>query len=411
MKHRHAVGPLYGVFVCLAVVAAALPLAAAEPAALPWDTAALFQPPKSAPAEGFNEEGVSALFYDGVPFKGAPTRVFAWYGAPKVEPGKKAPAMVLVHGGGGTAFAVWVRLWNSRGYAAIAMDTCGCVPRGEYNKWERDAQGGPAGWGDFEHVEEPVTDQWTYHAVADVVLAHSLIRSFPEVDAARTGITGISWGGYLTCITAGVDNRFSLAVPVYGCGYLGDNSAWLDAFKGMGPEKASKWLGLWDPSVYLPRAAMPMLWVTGTNDFAYPMDSLQRSYRLPKGPRTLAIRPRMPHGHGGAGENPEEIHAFADSLLCGGTPLPRITGQGRDGRTAWVSFASNTPVVKAALHYTKAGGRWQDRLWECAPATLDVKAGRAHAEVPEGATVYYLNLEDDAERVVSGEHEEVPAGK
>ena len=32
---------------------------------------------------------------------------------------------VLVHGGGGTAFDAWVRLWNDRGYAAIAMDLAG----------------------------------------------------------------------------------------------------------------------------------------------------------------------------------------------------------------------------------------------------------------------------------------------
>jgi dienelactone hydrolase len=392
--------------VSLALLTLCVMAPAAEPAATPWDLDALSKAPKSAPAEGFTEEGVSALFYDGVPYKGAPTRVFAWYGLPKTEPGGKVPAMVLVHGGGGTAFATWVRLWNSRGYAAIAMDTCGCVPRGEYGKWERDAQGGPAGWGDFDNVDLPATDQWSRHAVADVVLAHSLIRSFPEVDADRTGITGISWGGYLTCITAGVDNRFKLAVPVYGCGFLGDNSAWLDAFKSMGPEKAAKWLQLWDPSVYLPRAAMPMLWVTGTNDFAYPMDSLQKSYRLPKAPHTLAIRPRMPHGHGVAGENPEEIHAFADNILTGGTPLATIAKQGRNGNTAWVEYAAKTPVTKAELHYTKATGKWQDRLWECAPATLDAKTNRASAEIPEGTTVYYINFTDEHDLVVSGEHEE-----
>ena len=27
---------------------------------------------------------------------------------------------------------------------------------------------------------------------------------------------------------------------------------------------------MWDPSKYLPSATMPMLWVTGTNDFALP---------------------------------------------------------------------------------------------------------------------------------------------
>jgi hypothetical protein len=95
-------------------------------------------------------------------------------------------------------------------------------------------------------------------------------------------------------------------VPVYGCGFLGENSAWLADFKKMGEARAARWLSMWDPSVYLPRAKLPMLWVTGTNDFAYPMDSLQKSYRLPSGPRALCITVRMPHGHGGPGENPPE---------------------------------------------------------------------------------------------------------
>lgn len=376
-----------------------------ETASIPWDLAALSQAPHTYDAPGLEADGVRALFYDGVPYQGKPTRAFAWYGAPADGADRKHPAMVLVHGGGGTAFAEWVRLWVGRGYTAIAMDTCGCVPRGEYGKWERHDDGGPPGWGGFDQVDAPVTDQWTYQAIADVILAHSLIRSFPEVDPDRTGITGISWGGYLTGIAAGVDPRFKLAVPVYGCGFLGENSAWLDAFEKMPPEKAAQWLGRWDPSVYLPRAAMPMLWVTGTNDFAYPMDSLQKSYRLPTGARTLCLRPRMPHGHGGAGENPEEIRAFADHILEGGAPLASITGEGRDGGNAWVKFAAKTAIVKAELNFTKATGVWKDRLWETIPAQLDAANGTASAALPEGATVYYFNLIDDRECVVSTEHE------
>jgi dienelactone hydrolase len=385
--------------ILLAVIATPWALAAE----LPWNTEALFKPPAMHAAEGFDEPGCKAVYYEGAPLRGKPVRVFAWYGAP--EGAGTFPAMVLVHGGGGTAFAEWVRLWTARGYAAIAMDTCGSLPRGEYNKWERDPQGGPPGWGGLDQIGAPVEDQWSYHAVADVVLAHSLIRSFPEVDADRTGITGISWGGYLTCIAAGVDPRFKLAVPVYGCGFLGENSAWVEPLGKLPKESADRWLALWDPSVYLPRAAMPILWVTGTNDFAFPMDSLQKSYRQPTGPRTLAIRVRMPHGHGGAGEKPEEIHAYADSILKNGAPLPRITGQGRDGDKVWAAYTAAAPIARAELLYTKATGKWQDRLWESAPADVDPVAGRVSAALPKGTTVYYLNVIDAADRVVSAEHE------
>ncbi len=386
------------------VLAASLLGGAAAAAGMPWDAEALFRVPKQHPAPGFNEPGVRALFFDGLPWKGKTTKVFAWYGAPERKAGERFPAMVLVHGGGGTAFAAWVRLWTSRGYAAIAMDTCGSVPKGKYGNWQRHDNGGPSGWGGFETVDEPVTDQWTFHAVADVVLAHSLIRSFPEVDPDRTGITGISWGGYLTCITAGLDPRFQLAVPVYGCGFLGENSAWLGRFNKMGREQAETWLGRWDPSVYLPRAAMPMLWVTGTNDFAYPMDSLRKSYRLPKGPRTLCIRIRMRHGHNGPGENPREIHAFADAILKEGVPLARIVKQGVDGNRAWATYAASEPVSRAELTYTKDSGPWKPRKWEAAPATVDASAKRVSAGIPEGATVFYLNLFDGRKCVVSTVH-------
>jgi dienelactone hydrolase len=379
-------------------------------AALPrWDMNVLSATPKVHPADAPLAKDVTSVFYDGLPWHGKATRAFAYYGLPKgAASGAKVPGMVLVHGGGGTAFDSWVRLWNSRGYAAIAMDTCGCVPVGSYGHWHRHAAGGPPGWGGFDQIEEPAEDQWTYHAIADVVLAHSLLRSLPGVDPERIGVTGISWGGYLTCIVSGVDARFRFAVPVYGCGFLGDNSTWLPEFQKMGPEKSARWLGWWDPSVWLRQGKMPTLWVTGTNDFAYPMDSLQKSYRVAQGPHTLCIRLRMPHGHGGAGENPAEILAFAENQLRGGPPLPKITAQGRDGEQAWITFDSASPIQRAELNYTCQTGRWQDRKWETAAAEINPAAHKAIAHLPPGVKLFYFNLIDRENLAVSGEHNEIP---
>jgi dienelactone hydrolase len=379
-------------------------------AAGPWDLQKLSAPPRVYPAE-LREEPLHAIFYEGLPWRGKPTRVFAWYGIPANQGKGKVPAIVLVHGGGGTAFADWVRLWNSRGYAAIAMDTCGSVPSrgsgepGGAENRPRHEFSGPPGWdASFQQTDWPVEDQWTYHAVSDILLANSLIRSFPEVDPERVGITGISWGGYLTAIAAGVDPRFHFAVPVYGCGFLGDDSYWVPEFARMGPDKARRWLELWDPSVYLPGAGLPMLWVTGTNDFAYPLDSLQKSYRLTTGPQTLSIRIRMEHGHGGPGERPEEIHAFADQVVNGGQPLVSIDSQGRDGRQVWVSYRAEVPVVRAELNYTSQSGVWKDRLWNSKPANVNASRSRVNAVLPPGVTVYYFNLIDSRGLVISSEH-------
>ena len=122
-----------------------------------------------------------------------------------------------MHGGGGTAFANWAQLWAKRGYAAIAMDLAG---RGEGRKSLPDGGPDQSHAEKFSTIDEPLENQWSYHAVANVMRGHSLLRSFAGVDTNRIALTGISWGGYLTCIVAGVDDRFAMAMPVYGCGFL-----------------------------------------------------------------------------------------------------------------------------------------------------------------------------------------------
>jgi dienelactone hydrolase len=396
---------------CLLTILAASLLWGSEPANLPketprfqespWDMSTLGQAPNWTILERPKSEGVRAISFAGVALDGKPTRVFAWLGIPKLAAGERAPAMVLIHGGGGTAFDEWVRLWTERGYAAIAMDTCGQIPVGSYGRWFRDEQGGPAGWGGFGQIDRAREDQWTYHAVAAAILAHSLVRALPEVDPERTGVTGISWGGYLTCIVAGVDRRFKLAVPVYGCGFY-RNTIFEGELRKLTAEQSDRWVAWWDPASYLGRAELPILWVTGSNDFAYPLDALQLSYRLPKGPRTLCIRLGMPHGHGGAGENPKEIQVFADSILKRGPALATLTGLGGEGTNAWANFVSQVPIAKAELNYTKDKGRWQDRKWESIPAARS--GGRITAAIPEGAQVFYFNLFDERDCVVSSEH-------
>jgi dienelactone hydrolase len=376
-----------------------------DPAGPMWDLQRFSAAPPTYPAEGFAEAGVRALFFEGPPYDGRPTRVFAWIGFPPgMKPGEKVPGMVLVHGGGGTAFASWVKLWTSRGYAAISMDTCGAVPKGTYGSWDRHEWSGPPGWGGYGQIDEPREDQWAFHAVAAALLGHSLLRAQPQVDPQRIGLTGISWGGYLTCIIAGVDPRYQFAAPVYGCGFTNEHS-FAAQVNNLGPERAARWMRWWDPSAYLADVKFPMLWVTGTNDFAYTFNALQKSYRLPKTPRTLAIRLRMPHGHGAAGEAPEEIRVFADSVLKGGKPMAKITSQGRDGMSVWATFEAPVPIVKTELLYTKDRGTWPERKWEAAPAAC--AAGKVTATLPEGVTVYYLNLYDERNCAVSTEHEEL----
>jgi hypothetical protein len=215
---------------------------------------------------------------------------------------------------------------------------------------------------------------------------------------------GISWGGYLTCICASLDDRFAFAVPVYGCGFIGEDSPWVKNLQAMGPQKSAEWLASWDPSHYLPAAKMPLLWVDGTNDLNYPFEILQKSYRLPQSLRTLVSRVRMKHSHS-AGWAPPEIYAFADSICKGGDPLTRIIGQGGGTLGGWVTYDAKSPLAKAELNYTRDAGDWKTRKWLTVAA--DFGQGKASAAIPTGTTAFFFNLTDQRGLMVSSECVEV----
>jgi dienelactone hydrolase len=411
----------------------------------PWDLPHLKTPPRF--MWGESRDGVREVVYENEPYRGQPTRVFAYFAKPAEGEGP-FPGMILVHGGGGTAFDEWVRLWAERGYAALAMDLAGRGPGRERltalgNPAEPDpflhSHGGPdqtdtEKFGPFD--ENSIRDMWSYHAVAAVIRGHSLLASLPEVDGNRTGITGISWGGYLTCIVAGLDDRFKAAVPVYGCGFLHENSVWLPRFASMEPDQRTRWVENFDPSRYLPGVRCPILFVNGTNDFAYPLDSYRKSYRAVPGERQLCVTVRMPHSHP-AGWKPVEIGLFVDSVIRDGLPLPRLgTPQGceeigtgtspsdgfpnsppsplgaspissqpprvEEGKLTAV-VETRTPLKTAQLHYTKETGAWQQRAWHSRDASLT--PGRVSAELPpERPLVAFLTVTDERGATVSTEH-------
>ena len=349
----------------------------------------LTSPPAVHAAEGFAATGpIKPIFFEGLAYQGTPTRVFAWLGLPQ-SPSGKVPGVVLVHGGGGTAFKEWVQKWNEQGFAAISIAVEGQTderipgaPPGA--QWQRHATAGPARHGIYGDSAEPLANQWMYHAVADTVLAHSLLRSLPEVDAARVGVCGISWGGIITSTVVGIDARFAFGIPIYGCGAL-DRAAenYVRALRDN-----TLYREVWEPLLRLPRATMPLLWLTGPRDAHFPLDVQQASYRAAPGPRMVSIPFDMKHSHP-AGWNPPDSYAFAKSIVETGRPWAREVSQEiRDG-VARVTF-DVMPAVSTATLISK-----RDADWEKSPAQLKTTSGRvtASARLPAGTTTYYFNIE------------------
>ena len=117
------------------------------------------------------------MFFNGLPDHGKTTKVFCWYGVPEtLQKGKKAPAVVLVHGGGGTVFPDWVKKWTDHGYIAISIGLEGQVPGPKDPASKLEVKhtttefSGPFRQGFFlDLMTEKLTDQWFYHAVADII--------------------------------------------------------------------------------------------------------------------------------------------------------------------------------------------------------------------------------------------------
>jgi len=206
----------------------------------------------------------------------------------------------------------------------------------------------------------------------------------------------------LTCIAAGLDDRLKVAVPVYGCGFIHENSAWIPIFDRMSEEQRNAWVENFEPSRYLGHSKMPTLFVNGTNDQAYPLDSYQKSYRLVRR-RMLCVTVEMPHGHQ-PGWSPVEIGLFVDQHLRDGTPLTQINSARREDNHLEVEFTAALPIQKAALHFTTDTNDWNHRKWHTRESRLD--ASTVNAELPEERPiVYFLTLTDSRNATVSSEHE------
>ena len=211
-----------------------------------WDLQKLMQPPQFRWED--DHSPIRSLLFEGEPLNGRKTEVFAYYSTPGILNGRSGfetdlPAVVLLHGGGGTAFSEWVQMWAERGYAAIAMDLGGKRPKApefsdetrrisQHYDFQLEHRTRLKHAGPLDDLNNKIlnndgdlTNDWQFHAVAAAIRAHSLIGSFRETDPNKTALTGISWGGYLTCLTASLDARFKAAVPVYGCGFLYDGES------------------------------------------------------------------------------------------------------------------------------------------------------------------------------------------
>jgi hypothetical protein len=160
----------------------------------------------------------------------------------------------------------------------------------------------------------------------------------------------------------------------------------------MTPEQFRDYRTKWDPSAHLPHAKMPMLFVTSVADPVFQIDIFAKSARAAGGPTILCVRPWMIHGHGNGWDDAREIYDFADSIVKGGKPLPRLGRPQVDPRTRIVrtKYAASRDFTEAWVYYTTAGGRLKDRKWEFIQCGIGKRELVATKPLPKGTRAFLV---------------------
>ena len=155
-------------------------------------------------------------------YNGEESYNFAFLAKPSVKK-DKYPGVVLVHGGGGTAYYEWAEEWARRGYIALAIDLEGHVPNKDANittnplydsLYHASPYKAPTNvnLGDYKL---PENETWLHYACRSVIIGNSFLHHLEEIDIYNIGVCGVGWGGYITSIVTGYDDRFAFAISIY----------------------------------------------------------------------------------------------------------------------------------------------------------------------------------------------------
>jgi dienelactone hydrolase len=351
-------------------------------------------------------DGLLELYLQGPPHKSSPTRIFALYGVPD-QPVRSAnlgtgrmPAVVLVHGGGGTAYAEWVRKWNNAGFAAISIAVEGQtdIPddNGVGGRWAHNPFGGPPRTGIYGDWAEPIGDEWMFHAVYASIQANNFLRHRPDVDPEHIGIVGISWGGVIAATTIGFDDRFAFAIPVYGSGQLTTiNNQYRRALLDN-----TEYPELWEPTNRLLRYKRPTLWLTGRAENNFYLPAQAATYSAVGGEASISIKPDMRHSHPAGWNEPEPYVYAAELVRSGQTPFAPEPNTATNDNVCAAQFrvAGNLTPVSASVHVTSESGPDPATEWTVLDAMIEVR-GDDNAIVtarcsglPDNATYWFVNL-------------------
>lgn len=345
-----------------------------------WNAEQLFKTPawRANPYPESDYAGLKAMLVEGVGPKGSKAEFFAYYATPEGPAPKGGfPGMLLVHGGGGTAFPNYVQDFVKDGFAVLALDwynqrpapALTNVPPSEVTVPRVDLEGGRR----QDHVAN----------VSNMVLAHSLLRSFPEVNADRTVYVGLSWGSwYGSCVTA-VDNRFKGACMIYLCDRHPQENV---------DEKAHRFVkGPFHKSM-----KVPSWWIVWSQEVNGLPSTLQAGWEACPCEVGRTILHNLGHSH--SGFTAGAVHRMARAFVGLEPRLPRLSLGEMNGQTVSADILDRgTGLKEALLWYTAREPlavcdmlKNRTTEWRSVPAKISGK--KVTANLPADARIAYLSV-------------------
>ena len=320
---------------------------------------------------------IEEVYYQSRPYNGKPVTIFGYFCYP-LNSRKPLPAILIVHGGGGTASRQRASRWSKYGYATFAIDLPG---KGERRRSSRST-------GPNMDVSVLLSGNYLIHAVAATRNAITYLTQRREVDPKRIGMIGLSWGGVITLLTNGQDSRLKAAVDVFGAGYIPEGCTWQDYFNSFSEEKLNRWYSFLDPKNFLLTQHAPILFVTGTNDHCYYLPTFQKSYEEVTAPKSFWLIPNLRHRFMPYAE--ATCLAWFEKMLKGRggfeglTVLPPYLSS-KSGEILIVAKAQALDeLAKVNLFYTPGGPQqWTHKTWKAlSPIYKDYQKGLFYFSIP-----------------------------
>ncbi len=147
----------------------------------------------------------------------------------------------------------------------------------------------------------------------------------PEADASRVGVSGHSFGGWTTLMTAGADERIRAAVPLAPAG--GSTDLPVDPF-------ADSMQLDWNREV-------PTLYIVSDRDSVLPLRGMHELYEKTREPRRMVVLENADHQH--FCDNAEQIHELMRAM-----PMPGLSAGDVAFGKDMAPFSELTPAEAAA---------------------------------------------------------------